>query len=104
MILCSIEDVKDLLSKYERPAAAAGSAGVAGPALVDQALQGDFQAIEMIQNNSELIDNAGHQTVGVLGAIAPEYCYSAIKDDETEEGFGKYAVMLAGAYAGGGLG
>ena len=99
-----MEEVKDLLSKYGKPAATVGSAGVVGLALVDQALQGDSQAVEMIQNNSELIDNAGHQAVGILGAIASEYGYSAVKDDETEEGFGKYAVMLAGAYAAGGLG
>lgn len=98
-----MKDVKNLLS-YMKPVAAAGSAGVASLALVDQALQGDSQAVEMIQNNSELIDQAGHQAVGVLGAIASEYGYSAIKDEDSEEGFGKYAVMLTGAYAAGGIG
>lgn len=98
-----MSDFKNLVSEYGKPVAAAGSASVAGFAAIDQALQGDTYMLEMVSENSELIDSAGHQALGVLGSLATEYGYSEISD-EPDEGFGKYAAMLAGAYAAGGLG
>lgn len=92
------------LARYGKALAAAGSAGVAGFAAIDQALQGETQMIETLAANEELIDQAGHQAIGVLGGIALEYGYSRFKKEDSEEGFGKYAVMLTGAYAAGGLG
>lgn len=94
---------KQFLKEYGKLLAAVGSAGVASFAAIDQALQGDTQSLEFLAENSELIDNAGHQALGVFGAISAEYGYSAIAD-EPDEGFGKYAAMLAGAYAMGGVG
>ena len=99
-----MEEVKDLLSKYGKPAAAVGSAGVVSLALVDQALQGDSQAIEMIQNNSELIDETAHRAVGVLGSLAVEYRYSKRRDKNIREGPEKYIAMITGAYIAGGAG
>lgn len=84
--------------------AAAGSAGIVGLALVDQALQGDSQAIEIIQNNSELIDETAHRGVGVLGSLAVEYGYSKKWDDDIQEGPGKYMALFTGAYLAGGAG
>lgn len=98
------DKIKEYLQEYGKPAATVGSAGLAGFAAIDQALQGDTEMMQMLAENSELIDNIGHQATGVFGAIAAEYGYSALKEEEDEEGFGKYAVMLAGAYAAGGLG
>lgn len=95
---------KDFLAEYGKPLAAFGSAAVVGFAAIDQALQGDTQMMEFLVENEEFIDQAGNQAVGVLGAIASEYGYSAIKDEDTKEGFGKYGAMLAGAYAAGFLG
>lgn len=93
----------DAVKEYGKPLAAAGSAGVAGFAAIDQALQGDTWMMELLAENSEIVDTAGHHALGVLGAISSEYGYSTLSE-EPEEGFGKYAVMLAGAYAAGGLG
>jgi len=47
---------KKYLSKYGKPLAVAGSAGVAGFAAIDQALQGDTQMMEILAENSEMID------------------------------------------------
>lgn len=96
--------IKEYLQDYGKPAAAVGSAGLASFAAIDQALQGDTEMMQMMAEHSDMIDSLGHQATGVFGAIASEYGYSAIKDDEAEEGFGKYAVMLLGAYAAGGMG
>lgn len=93
--------IKEYLQEYGKPAATVGSAGLAGFAAIDQALQGDTEMMQMLAENSEMIDNIRHQATGVFGAIAAEYGYSAIKEEEDQEGFGKYAVMLAGAYSAG---
>lgn len=96
------ENDNNFLKKYGKALATAGSAGVVSFAAIDQALQGDTQMAEMLAENQELIDTAGQQAAGVLGSIASEHAYSRIKGEDADEGFGRYAAMLAGGYAAGG--
>jgi hypothetical protein len=96
-------EVRDTAGKYGKPAALAGSAGLAGFAAIDQALQGETYYLELLAENSELIDGLGHDALGVTGAIATEKAYSQYSENP-EEGPGKYLAMVTGAFLAGGAG
>lgn len=79
--------------KYKAGLALA-SAGIAGYAAVDQMLDG----------NSEAADVLGHYALGVFGALSGEISYrlSGLEEEYGEEP--KYAAMMAAGIAAGGAG